>query len=408
MALEPLDQRESPESASLGGILIAGGGIGGLATALALSKHGIASAVLERRWVFGDDGAGIQIGPNGTRILEQLGAAPFLRPRVMTPDALRVLDAGNGRALGTFPLGRWMAKRHGAPYWVAHRRDVHAALYAAAEREPLITIKMGFSVGLVKDDTRRVFAQGPDGEFVSGQALIAADGAWSALRLRAFGGGLANFTGKTAARAVIPIDEVPEALHRTEVHLWLGRDVHVVHYPVSSGHAVAIVAIFNDARIANDWSTPRERAWIGARTRHLAPLLRDLLARPEQWRSWPLLALAKRPKFAVGRTALLGDAAHPVLPFLAQGGVMALEDAVVIAHALSADPGDPARAFKSYEKQRRVRVARVARASRMNGRIYHLGGPLAAARNLALARTPPERFMSRFDWLYGWQPPAMV
>lgn len=406
MTLEPLDRSEARQATDLGGVLIAGGGIGGLATALALAKHGIASAVLERRWVFGDDGAGIQIGPNGTRILEHLGAAPFLRARAMTPDALRVLDAANASPLGAFPLGRWMATRHGSPYWVAHRRDVHSALYSAAEREPLITIKMGFGVGVVKEEMKRVYAQGPDGEFVSGESLIAADGAWSALRLRAFGGGLANFTGKTAARTVIPIDDVPEALHRTEVHLWLGRDVHVVHYPVSSGHAVAIVAIFNDARIANDWSTLRDRAWIGARTRHLAPLLRDLLARPEQWRSWPLLALAKRPRFAVGRTALLGDAAHPVLPFLAQGGVMALEDAVVIAHALSAHPGDPARAFKVYEKQRRARVARVARASRMNGRIYHLGGPLAAARNLALARTPPERFMSRFDWLYGWQPPA--
>jgi salicylate hydroxylase len=406
MTSEPLDQAEMRDASAVEGVLIAGGGIGGLATALALSKRGIASTVLERRWVFGDDGAGIQIGPNGTRILEQLGAAQYLRARAMTPDALRVLDAANANQLATFPLGRWMAARHGSPYWVAHRRDVHSALVSAAEREPLITIKMGFGVGVVKDKEKRVFAQGPDGELVSGEALIAADGAWSALRLRTFGGGLPNFTGKTAARAVIPIDDVPEALHRTEVHLWLGPDVHVVHYPVSSGHAVAIVAIFNDARIANDWSTPRDRSWMTARTKTFAPLLRDLLARPEQWRSWPLLALPKRPKFAVGRTALLGDAAHPVLPFLAQGGVMALEDAMVIAHAVSAHPGDPARAFKVYEKKRRARVGRVARASRMNGRIYHFGAPLAAARNYALAHMPPERFMSRYDWLYGWKPPA--
>lgn len=224
---------------------------------------------------------------------------------------------------------------------------------------------------------------------------------------RAFGGGIADFTGKTAARAVVPIADMPDSQlrNRTEVHLWLGPDVHVVHYPVSSGYAVAIVAVFNDARIPNDWATRRERSWMMDRAGGYAPLLRDLLSVPDHWRSWPLVSLTRPPPFAQGRLALLGDAAHPVLPFLAQGGVMALEDAVVIADALAANRANPAEAFIAYERARRDRVLSVAAASRRNGRIYHLAGLAAAARNFGFAHVPGERFMSRFDWLYGWQGP---
>lgn len=385
--------------------MIAGGGIGGLATALALARRGIASTVLERRLLFGEDGAGIQIGPNGTRILEHLGVAPFLRARVTAPDALRILDAASARPLGTFPLGRWIALRHGAPYWVAHRRDLHNALLKAAEQQPLVRIRMGFDVVAVRDDGATVTATSAAGDLARGDVLIAADGAWSGLRTHAFAGAAPRYTGKSAVRAVIPIDDVPEPLHRTEVHLWLGRDVHVVHYPVSAGHAVALVAVFDDRDVAGGWSAPCDAAWIEARTRSLSPLLRDLLARPEQWRRWSLMALRRAPRMAAGRTGLLGDAAHPVLPFLAQGGVMALEDAVVVADALAADPADPVRALKAYARIRRGRVRRVAAASRRNGRIFHLSGLMAAARNAALARVPPPRFMSRYDWLYGWTPP---
>lgn len=405
---EPVQPRPHLRIAPVPHVLIAGGGIGGLATALALARRGIAAEVLERRTVFGDDGAGIQIGPNGTRILEELGAATSLRARATVPDALRILDAASGRELARFPLGRWIALRHGAPYWALHRRDLHASLVAAAESEPLIRIRKGFDVGAVHEGTEGVAAVSSNGnQTLGGDALIAADGAWSELRVRVFGGGPARFTGKVAMRVVLPIEEVPEALHRTEVHLWLGPDVHVVHYLVSGGHAVALVAVFDGGRIATDWSTPRDRAWVAAQTAGFAPLLGDLLTRPEHWRSWPLLALGgPEPHVAVGRTALLGDAAHPMLPFLAQGGVMALEDAAVVAQALAADPDDPARAFARYAAARRARVRRVARASQMNGLIYHVSGLLAAARNLALARIPPERFMRRYDWLYGWTLPA--
>jgi salicylate hydroxylase len=388
-------------------VLIAGGGIGGLAVALALAKRGIATSVLERRLLFGEDGAGIQIGPNGTRILEHLGAADLMRARVTTPDALRILDAKTARQLGNFPLGRWIALRHGAPYWVAHRRDLHNALLIAAEREPLIQIRMGFDVAAVRHDADTVTAVAENGERRHGDVLIVADGAWSALRGRVLGGNGPRYSGKCAVRAVLPIDAVPESLHRTEVHLWLGPDVHVVHYPVSGGHAVAIVAVFDDGRIAGDWSAPCDPGWVAARTGGFAPLLRDLLSRPEAWRRWSLMTLPSPPSTALGRMAMIGDAAHPVLPFLAQGGVMALEDAVVLADCLAAGPDAPERALKAYAKARRARVRRVARASERNGRIFHLDGLMARARNAALAHVPPPRFMQRYDWLYGWTHPSL-
>ncbi|WP_295557046.1 FAD-dependent monooxygenase [uncultured Hyphomicrobium sp.] len=391
-------------SGNLEKILIVGGGIGGLAAALALARRGIASCVLERRLIFGEDGAGIQIGPNGTRILEELGAASFLKARVTAPDALRILDANTARPIGTLPLGRWIAQRHGSPYWVAHRRDLHNALLSTAEREPLIQIRMGFDVTDVHDDADTVTATSAQNDRARGDALIVADGAWSGLRTGHFKGAAPSYTGKCAVRAVLPIDDVPEELHRTEVHLWLSRDVHVVHYPVSAGHAVALVAIFDDHRVAQDWSTSCDGAWVSGRTAGFAPVLRELLDRPESWRRWSLMKLSRWPGMAAGRTALLGDAAHPVLPFLAQGGVLALEDAVVVADALAACPTDPVRALKAYAQVRELRARRVAKASRTNGVIYHLGGPMAAARNIALASIAPDRFMRRYDWLYGWTP----
>jgi len=393
-------------NAGLEKVLIAGGGIGGLATALALARRGVASSVLERRLIFGDDGAGIQIGPNGTRILDAIGVTDFIKARVTTPPALRILDAGNANTLATFPLGRWMAERHGAPYWAAHRRDLHNALLSTAEREPLIQIRMGFDVTAVGDALgSKVTATSANADEARGDALIVADGAWSTLRSRIFSGPAPSYTGKCAVRAVLPIEDVPDELHRSEVHLWLGPDVHVVHYPVSAGHAVALVAVFDDRSVVSDWSTSCDGAWVSGQTTGFAPLLRDLLARPENWRRWSLMKLPRPPRMVLGRTALLGDAAHPVLPFLAQGGVMALEDAMVVAGALAAEPGDPARALQTYASARARRVRRLARASWLNGKIYHLSGSMAAARNTAFARMAPDRFMKSYDWLYGWTPP---
>jgi salicylate hydroxylase len=383
-------------------ILIAGGGIGGLATALALARRNILSHVLERRQAFSEDGAGIQIGPNGTRILQHLGAAAHLQGLVATPDCLRVLDAETGRDLARLPLGGWMATRHGAPYWVAHRRDLHAALLTAAEAEPRIRISTGTAVVNAVETSQDLVAETDGGNYIDGRALVAADGLWSTLRGRCFAGAPPIYTGKTAARTVLPIDRVPHSLRSNEVRIWLAPGAHVVQYPVRAGRDMAIVAIFDEPEASTDWSTPCEARWIMDRSRGFPPLLRELLAEPDAWRKWSLHALSSLPRFAAGRIALLGDAAHPVLPFLAQGAVLALDDAVTLAERLANEKSVPA-ALSIYGEERRARAARVAAASRTNGRIYHQSGLMRLARNAALAIAPPARLMAGYDWLYGWK-----
>jgi len=383
-------------------ILIAGGGIGGLAAALALAKRGIASHVLERRPAFAEDGAGIQIGPNGTKILAGLGVADQLRPLVSCPGALRVLDATTGRDLARLPLGPWIERRHGAPYWVAHRQDLHAALLARVREEPLVRVTAGAEVVAVLADADRVAARTADGRTSAGDALVAADGLWSRLRSRFIDPAPPRFMGKSAARSVIPREAVPDKLRRNETHLWLAPGLHVVHYPVRAGAEVAMVVIFDDPNPSDEWGSAIDPAALRDRARPAAEDLRELIARPEAWRKWSLHALASRRSWTRGRITLLGDAAHPVLPFLAQGGVLALEDAVVLAQCLSAAGVDIARGLGDYERRRRSRVRRVERASRLNGRMYHLNGVPALLRDRLLAAVPPERIMAGYDWLYGW------
>jgi salicylate hydroxylase len=385
-----------------GPVLIAGGGIGGLATALALARHGIASHVLERRPAFHEDGAGIQIGPNGTRILRRLGVADALRPLVGVPEALRVRDGRSGAELARLPLGRWIAMRHGAPYWVAHRKDLHGALLHASRAEPLIALSMGFDTSEVASDAGHVAVAAENGQAWSGKALIAADGIWSPLRKLLFGGPAPKFCCKSAVRSVIPLDELPADFHRPETTIWLFRNAHIVHYPVSGGAELAVVVVLDDRHDTGDWSTPVSPSWVQQNMPPCAEPLQALILEARAWRQWALHTLPVPRQWTRGPIALLGDAAHPVLPFLAQGGVMALEDAMVVADAMRRFT-DVAAAFKWYQQRRRPRAMRVARASRRNGRIYHLSGPQAAARNLVLRNMPPQRLMGRYDWLYGWR-----
>lgn len=385
-------------------MLIAGAGIGGLAAALALAKRGIAARVLERRARFEPEGAGIQIGPNGTRILESLGVAEALRPQASVPRCICVRDGTSGEVLTRLPLGDWLATRHGAPYWVAHRRDLHAALLQATLADPLVTLESDFAVTAAAANDNRASVTAASGQTREGRALIAADGVWSGLRETVFGCAPARFSGKSAARSVISINDVPEGLTESETTIWLFADAHVVHYPVSGGNELAIVVIVADEDGgAQDWSTPVEPTWVVRRLPPGAPLLRRLIDAAQSWRKWALQSVPMPETFAQGRIALLGDAAHPVMPFLAQGGVLALEDAAVLAAELAAKGDDVEAALASYAHRRRPRAFRVAEASRQNGRIYHLSGALAFARNAVLRTVPPHRLMARYDWLYGWR-----
>lgn len=391
-------------------ILIAGAGIGGLATAIALARAGFSCHVLERRPAFAEEGAGIQIGPNGTRLLARLGVADALASLVGAPDAIRVRDARSGASLVRLPLGSWIAARHGAPYWTIHRHDLHAALAARALADPAIKISMGAEVLGAASDATAAAVTTMDGRSFLGAALVAADGVDSSLRLTHFDPRPLRPAGKSALRCVIPAERLPPEIAANETGLWLDSGAHVVHYPVRGGSEIALVAVFDDPVLTEAWATPVEPAVVRARAAPFAPELVALLGVPHTWRKWSLRTHPGPRRWVKGRIALLGDAAHPILPFLAQGGVMALEDAAVLAQCLLRRAGraggslaeDVPAALADYERQRRRRARAVVAASRLNGRLYHLSGSLAAARNAAMRAAGGARLMMRFDWVYGW------
>ncbi len=387
-------------------ILIAGGGIGGIAAALALAERGFPVHILERRRDFAEEGAGIQIGPNGTKALARLSVSGLLEASAGVPDALRMIDATTGLTLTRLPLGSWIAARHGAPYWTAHRQDLHAALLKRASAEPRIRISTGIEVTSAKTEGTGVAVRSSDGRGLSGAALIAADGLWSRVYAAVFDPAPPRFAGKSAYRSVIATAEAPPALARNETCLWLAPGAHVVHYPVRAGREMAIVVILDEQQKTEEWSAAADPAQLRARTRDFPRELGDLLAVPGAWRKWSLFTRRVPRRLVSGRIALLGDAAHPVLPFLAQGGVLALEDAIVLGNCLAATGGDMSSRLMAYERARRRRVARVARASRLNGHLYHFSGAAALVRNRLLQSASPERLIAAYDWLYGWTPDA--
>jgi salicylate hydroxylase len=387
-------------------VLIAGGGIAGLATALALAQHGIPSHVLEQRAHFSEAGAGIQIGPNGVRVLTALGVTTDLKSHVSLPEEIVVHQGASGRVLTRMPLGGWIAERHAAPYWVVHRRDLQSALLARARSTPGISIETGFAVTEAVDEGERVIARSASGAVVGGPALIGADGVRSRVRTLLAPGAQLRFSGKAASRSLLSPDMALALGDPASMGVWLAPGAHVVHYPVAAGAQIAVVAIVPDNRMTDDWAAPNEWAALEPHLAGFAPALRSTLARAPEWRRWALVEadpLAHLPK---GCIALVGDAAHPVLPFLAQGGVMALEDAVVLVDAIAARRDSLPEALAAYEAARRRRVQAIVATSRQNGRIFHLAGLAALARDLVLATVPSARLMARYDWVYGWRPPA--
>ncbi len=414
-------------------VLIAGGGIGGLALALALARLGHPSHVLERHEAPTTAGAGIQLGPNAVQALRWLGVADALEPSVGLPAAIEVRAGASGRHLAKLPLGPWVAARHGAPYWVAHRGDLHGALAAAASRDPRIAIDHATDVTEVTETAGRVSVRDTAGRTFTAPILIGADGLWSTVRQSVQPGSVPRPAGATAMRTVIPA-EAGGGLRTGAVGVWLSPVAHVVHYPVRAGREVAVVVIARSDSTPQDRATPRSiwdaEASLPRLQATLAPfhaLLRNVLlpdlatansmARVERasangapgvprwpWREWTLHTLPPLRTWRRGRMALIGDAAHPMLPYLAQGGALALEDAVVMGHCLHATD-DPAAALARFESLRTQRAARVQSASRRQGGIYHLPPPLSWARDAVLGAAPGTRLMAGYDWLYGWRLP---
>jgi salicylate hydroxylase len=392
-------------------IVIAGGGVGGLTAALALARIGRASLVLERAPAFREVGAGLQLAPNACRILRDLGVLPLLEGVAVAPETIRIRRGSDGADLAKISL-KTVEKRYGAPYFAIHRADLLEALVTKARENPLIDILNDSTLtGFIEDEkgVAVTFRYGEDYRRAAGAALIGADGVRSLVRSRLHGevGDKPIFTGHTAWRAVLPAAALPEPMRRPASNLWLGEKAHLVHYPLRAGVSVNVVALVEDSwrgdsdgRDADFWDTQGDRRFLLNRFRHWSAEARDLLGAGETWLRWPLFDRPPIESWSRGRTALLGDAAHPMLPYLAQGAAQAIEDAQALALSFEAQPKDVARALSDYSSARMPRASQIQYASRSQGQIYHMSGFKALARDLVLRASGSSRLLARQDWIY--------
>jgi salicylate hydroxylase len=391
-------------------VIVAGAGIGGLTAALALAQNGFRVVVLEQAERLEETGAGIQLSPNAARILIDLGLEDRLRQLATAPIALRVLSAGSGREIVRMPLAD-AEQRYGAPYWVTHRGDLQAALAAAVARQLGINLKLGLHVEdfVAYRGGITVMARGRGGTTEErGVALLAADGLWSQARKRLGHADPPRFAGRTAWRGLVPARLVAPEFRQPLIHLWLGRDAHFVHYPVKAGSVINLVVITTDGWNEPGWSEPAGRADLVPRlaAEAWAPAARALIGLPEAWLKWALYDRRPIRRWSQGPMALLGDAAHPILPFLAQGAAMAIEDAAVAAQCLARAPDDAPRALRTYYAIRRGRTRKVQRAAARTGARYHFTGVAAWLRDTAMGAIGGQRLLQHYDWIYDWRPPA--
>lgn len=376
-----------------------------MAAALALATSGRAITILEKQPVAREDGAGIQIGPNGCQALRHLGLLDHVASVASKPDAIVISDGATGRVLTRLPLGAAIEHRFNAPYLTLARPDLQSVLLDAVTGHPSITLRRDHEVVGITEHLNAVTARTSNGSEETANGIIVADGLWSTLRSVVTGPITPRATGKVAFRTLIEGHTTSDAGAANCVNLWLSRDAHVVTYPVRAGQATAVVVVIADPAIEDGWNAPPDLIRLDIALKALnAKLARFLALARNSWRMWSLQTVPTPKRISKGRVALLGDAAHPVLPFLAQGAVMALEDACVLAECFDSKQGDIRTAFAAYDRVRLRRKAKVAQASTFNGQLYHLPGVAALARNTALRMLPPETLLSRYDWLYGWTP----
>ncbi|MGI9371818.1 MAG: FAD-dependent monooxygenase, partial [Hyphomicrobiales bacterium] len=360
-------------------LLIAGGGIAGLATALAVAKAGYEAAVFEQADELQEFGAGMQLGPNAAHALVQLGIGKELNKAAGFPEEVRILDGITGRTLNTVRLGEGFEKTYGAPYRVIHRGDLLDALAKACAKQKRITINLSSPVSKISiDDDVSVTVKRKK---ISGSALVGADGIRSFVRSELVNDGGPELSGQTIGRALIPAEIMP--VPESAVHLWMLPGGHVVHYPIRGGKAYNLVAAYDAPWEDEGWNAPATKDEIETWFEDCTGVLRQVLAAAPEWRKWAGADRAPGTAWGVGPATLVGDAAHGVLPYLAQGAAMALEDAATLGNMLS-DTKECAAAFRAYEALRQPRTERLYRETRAAGQAYHAGGATRLARNMVL------------------------
>ncbi len=381
-------------------ILVSGGGIGGLAVAYALARQGLPVRVFEQSAEFREVGAGIQLGPNIFRALEKIGLKDAILADAHRPPAQEMRDALTGKLITRIPLGEAFFERFGQPYAVTHRADIHGSFLTACQDSDLITLENSRRVDSYEDHGDGITVVLDDGERAKGRALIGCDGMWSKIRDRIVGDGKPRVSGHIAYRAVLKREDVPEDLWRPDVILWAGPRTHFVHYPLRRGELYNLVAVFHSDHYEEGWNTEGSAELLWEHFKGQRPEVLRMLERIETWRMWVLCDREPVKNWSSGRVTLLGDAAHPMLQYLAQGACMATEDAAVLADKVAASPEDLPGAFTAYQQDRYLRTGRVQIMARVYGDFYHARGVTAELRDLALGGRTPEQSYEGIAWLY--------
>jgi len=371
-------------------VIVVGGGIGGLAAALALARKGLKVRVFEQGSEFKEIGAGIQLGPNVYRMFEVLGLTDAIEHYSVHPDNMIMMDGLTGEEVIRLPVGGPAFRKRfgGYLYGVIHRADLHEVFLDACKAEKNVELNVLKKVLRYEDAGERVVVHMDNGERVEGCALIGADGLWSRVRNQLLGDAKPRVSGHIAYRAVLPRAEVPDDLWQNNVVLWAGPKTHLVHYPLRRGELYNLVAVFHSDKYEEGWNVYGDPAELEQKFAAERPEVKRLLAKINAWKMWVLCDREPIRDWSRGRVTLLGDAAHPTLQYMAQGANMAIEDAVVLAAYVELSGRDFAKAFLWYQDERYLRTARVQITSRYYGDLYHASGVVRELRNQFLAPKP--------------------
>lgn len=389
-------------------ILIAGGGIGGLATALVLARDGHAVTVLEQATSFGEIGAGIQLGPNIFKMFAWLGLTDVVSKVSFFPPGLGMNDVRTGEQVVRVPLGDVSRAIYGFPYGVIYRADLHQVFLDACRELPNITLRTQAKLESFEQTADSVRVRLVGGETLPGVALIGADGLWSKVREAVVGDGKPRVSGHIAYRAVLKREDVPAHLWSDDVLLWGGEKTHLVHYPLRRGELFNLVAVFHSSKYDEGWNTFGDPAELTERFRDACPQVRELLGKIETWKMWVLCDREPVKNWTDRRVTLLGDAAHPMLQYLAQGAGQAIEDAVVLREALRFARNDVPLAFQKYQQARYLRTGRVQLTARFYGDIYHAAGVQRELRNQLFQGGQESAGFAGLKWMYDGIEPSKL
>src|SRR4051794_16896474 len=381
-------------------LLVSGGGIGGLPAALVLARNGHQVTVLEQSAAFGEIGAGIQLGPNIFKMFEYLGLTEAINRVAFFPTGLGMNDVRTGEKVVRVPLGEAARAVYGYPYGVIYRPDIHQVFLDACTALPSVNLRTSSKVESFAQDAQGVQLRIAGGEVLHGDALIAADGLWSRIREAVVGDGKPRVSGHIAYRAVLKREEVPAHLWSDDVVLWGGEKTHLVHYPLRRGELFNLVAVFHSNKYDEGWNTFGDTAELNERFALTVPQVKELLGRIETWKMWVLCDREPVKSWTDRRVTLLGDAAHPMLQYLAQGAGQAIEDAVVLGEALRFTGNGVEQAFQKYEQSRYLRTGRVQLTARFYGDIYHASGVQRELRNQMFQSGQESAGFAGLKWMY--------